>query len=370
MYTGNNTLLYIQPAIIINPLITLFINPTTTLYIVENTPIIKEPTDCIAPHIALITAITPSLNHSHLVHNNTIIAIKATMAIIINVIGFIDITKLRAACATAIALVAIVLASMAAFCAINLAVLNAACIANLPKFNAAVPNVLTNEPKVVRPALTAPPKPVIKPLALLIFEPTILNASATSFTVPTNLLNKMRAGPTTAAIFTILPIVALVFGSRFLNQVTKFCSPPTMFSIAGINSLPASKATSPSCLFNDSSILPKLSYFTSFTPSIAPLTLLNSSPTVVKEVTTLRLASSPIVPNAVAAIVNWSCSFLQLEISPTMELITSFMVPFPLSQFLKAVCVSLLNISIFAFIVPSPKRFLTSLIESLTLSRL
>ena len=71
-------------------------------------------------------------------------------------------------------------------------------------------------------------------------------------------------------------------------------------------------------------------YRTSFIPSIVPFILLKASPVVVKDFTTFKFASSPIVPKAVAAIVNAFCSFLQLLISPTIELITSFIVPFPL----------------------------------------
>ena len=68
---------------------------------------INSLTDFIASHIALITVITPSLNHSHLFQSVVIIVINATIAVTTSAIGLAFNIALRAVCAAVIALVTI-----------------------------------------------------------------------------------------------------------------------------------------------------------------------------------------------------------------------------------------------------------------------
>ncbi len=78
-----------------------------------------------------------------------------------------------------------------------------------------------------------------------------------------------------------------------------------------------------------------LSYLISLMLSIEPATLSNSSPTLVRDLTTARFASSPIVPNASAAMVRASCSLVHSRMSLTIESMTFFIVFLPAFHSLK-----------------------------------
>ena len=163
--------------------------------------------------------------------------------------------------------------------------------------------------------------------------------------------------PNTVATGIIAFMFLIAYAAMFWNPGSNSCNNGLMSSCSNVRP-------------NSVNCVPTSLYLTSFTLSIVPFTSPNVSPTVVRDFTTCKFASSPIVPNATAAMLSASCSSVQLLISPTMESITSFMVPFPSSQFLNAFFVPSLKMSIFFPIVPSPRRFFASLIESFTLSRL
>ena len=111
-------------------------------------------------------------------------------------------------------------------------------------------------------------------------------------------------------------------------------------------------------------------YLISCISFIFPLTSENSSPTLVNDSTNFAFASSPIVPNAVAAFVSFFCWFVVFPISFTIASITSFCVARPSFHALKTFPVSEENISKESSIVPSASRVVTSFIASLILSRL
>ena len=132
------------------------------------------------------------------------------------------------------------------------------------------------------------------------------------------------------------------------------------------------------CIFCDEVVV------LSFNSLAFPATSLNASPTGVSDSMNFVFPSSPIVPNAVAAKFILSCSFVVFLISSTMEFITSFCEAPPSFHLLKSssvfwdqMPVPSLTCPVFSSIcvmvsaiVPSARRVVTSLIASLTLSRL
>lgn len=83
-----------------------------------------------------------------------------------------------------------------------------------------------------------------------------------------------------------------------------------------------------------------------------------------------RFPSSAMVPKASAARFNASCWLVQFPMSATMESMTSFCVAPPFCHEVNSSCVLVEKEPMESPMVPSTKRVVTSLMASLTLSRL
>ena len=231
---------------------------------------------------------------------------------------------------------------------------------------AAIPAATAATPAMIAPhgfAAIASPSALIPPVSNAIF--------AVVFAITAPALNTSIAVPTDASKVTISGIC---FGNHCASCNRLESTGPTIGS--------TTLTVKPRLMVSREEAT--VSYFTFLTSSIFPFTSVKSSPRVVKDFTTFRFASSPIVPNAVDAMVRASCSSLQFEISLTIESMTSFILPLPFCHALNAFSVVFDHIPVPSFsspvfssisaivspMVPSARRFFISLMESLTLSRL
>ena len=172
------------------------------------------------------------------------------------------------------------------------------------------------------------------------------------------------------AIFTIAnaatnpAMIAVISGTcDAINSTTSFIAGIKSDTIGASTSICTVLPTPASSLFTSS-------YLICLTSSILPFTSSNELPTLVSDSTNFVPPSSAIVPNASAARFIFSCSPVVFCISATIESITSFCVAPPFFHALNSSCVLSEKPPIPSSMVPSARRVVTSLIASLTLSRL